>query len=162
MPTNNDENWELGIDVYVPILYQGSLAGFCSPEYSEEIVETLNQERRIRKALRIACLDLLRQAGADTSKVDALVKKYMSLAERPKYGPRAIAFLLRERQQDLRVSTQEFVKFCDTFKVSPKQLQSIFAGKSIDPNLISPISRILGKTNAEVEEVLYGTKEYEE
>lgn len=161
MPTNNDENWELGIDVYVPILYQGSLAGFCSPEYSEEIVEILNQERRIRKALRIACLDLLRQAGADTSKVDALVKKYMTLAERPKYGPRAIAFLLRERQQDLRVSTQEFVKFCDTFKVSPKQLQSIFAGKSIDPNLISPIARILGKTNTEVEEVLYGTKEEE-
>ena len=161
MPTNNDENWELGIDVYVPILYQGSLAGFCSPEYSEEIVETLNQERRIRKALRIACLDLLRQAGADTSKVDALVKKYMTLAERPKYGSRAIAFLLRERQQDLRVSTQEFVKFCDTFKVSPKQLQSIFAGKSIEPNLISPIARILGRTNAEVEEVLYGTKEEE-
>jgi hypothetical protein len=151
----------LGIDVYVPILYQGSLAGFCSPEYSEEIVQTLNQEERLRKALRIACLDLLRQVGADTSKVDALMKKYMSLAERPKYGPRAVAFLLRERQQDLQVSTQEFVKFCDTFKVSPQQLQSIFAGKSIEPTLMAPIARILGKTTAEVEAVLYGSNEEE-
>lgn len=157
MAAKNEAKWELGIDVYVPILYQGSLAGFCSPEYSEEIVQTLNQEERLRKALRIACLDLLRQVGADPSKVDALMKKYMSLAERPKYGPRAIAFLLRERQQDLQVSTQEFVKFCDTFKVSPQELQSIFAGKSIDPSLIAPIARILGKTTAEVEEVLYGS-----
>lgn len=159
MAANNEASWELGHDLYVPILYQGSLAGFCSPEYSEEIIEILNQEERLRKALRIACLDLLRQAGADSSKVDALMKKYMSLAERPKFGPRAIAFLLRERQQDLQVSTQEFVKFCDTFKLSPKQLQSIFAGKSVEPSLISPIARILGKTNAEVEEVLYGTPE---
>jgi hypothetical protein len=161
MAEKNDAKWELGIDVYVPILYQGSLAGFCSPEYSEEIVQTLNQEERLRKALRIACLDLLRQVGADTSKVDALMKKYMSLAERPKYGPRAVAFLLRERQQDLQVSTQEFVKFCDTFKVSPQQLQSIFAGKSIEPTLMAPIARILGKTTAEVEAVLYGSNEEE-
>lgn len=161
MADKNDAKWELGIDVYVPILYQGSLAGFCSPEYSEEMVQTLNQEERLRKALRIACLELLRKAGADTSKVDALMKKYMSLAERPKYGPRAVAFLLRERQQDLRVSTQEFVKFCDTFKVSPQQLQSIFAGKSIEPSLIAPIARILGKTTGEVEEVLYGSNEEE-
>lgn len=159
MAAQNDENWELGINVYVPLLYQGSLAGFCSPEYSEEIVEILNQEERLRKALRLACLELLRQAGADSSKADALMKKYLSLAERPKFGPRAVAFLLRERQQDLQVSTQEFVKFCDTFKLSPKQLQSIFAGKSIEPNLIPPIARILGKTTAEVEEVLYGSTE---
>ena len=157
MTAENDANWELGINVYVPLLYQGSLVGFCSPEYSEEIVETLNQEQKLRKALRIACLQLLRQAGADSSKVDVLMKKYISLAERPKFGPRAVAFLLKERQQDLQVSDKDFAKFCDTFKVSPQQLKNIYSGKSIEPNLIPPIARILGKTNSEVEEVIYGS-----
>jgi hypothetical protein len=69
--------------------------------------------------LKIACLDLLQKTGGDTSKVNSLIKKYIKLSERPKYGSRAIALLLKERQKELDLSDAEFTKFCDTFKTLP-------------------------------------------
>ncbi len=159
MASTNEDSWECGMGFYIPILHQGELIGYCKPEYAEEIVEILNDEERVQKALRLACLDLIRKAGGKRSKVDDLVKKYMTLAKRPKYGPRAIALLLRERQDQLKVSAPEFIKFCDIHKVSPEDLKNIYAGKPIEPGLIAPIARILGKTSTEVQTILEGNLE---
>lgn len=153
---NDDLPWECGMGFYVPILHEGELIGFCKPEYAEEIVEVFNERERVQKAFRLACLDIIRRTGGQRSNVDDLMKKYLSLAERPKYGPRAIAVLLRERQQQLQVSAPEFIKFCDIHKVSPKDLKDIYTGKPIESNLIAPIARILGKSQAQVQEIIEG------
>jgi len=156
MASTNEDSWECGMGFYIPILHEGELIGYCKPEYAEQIVEVLNDEERVQKALRLACLDIIRKAGGKRSKVDDLVKKYMTLAKRPKYGPRAIALLLRERQEQLKVSAPEFIKFCDIHKISPEDLKNIYAGKPIEPDLIAPIARILGKTSTEVQSILEG------
>ena len=67
--------------------------------------------------------------------------------------------MLIDRQKDLRVSPQEFVKFCDTYKVSPQQLRDLAEGKDIDRKYIEPLARILGITAAEVMEVLQGNRD---
>lgn len=154
MTSTNEDSWECGMGFYIPILHEGELIGYCKPDYAEEIVEILNEEQRQEKALRLACLDLIRKAGGKRSKVDDLMKKYMARAKRPKYGPRAIAILLRERQEQLQVSAPEFIKFCDIHKISPEDLKNISAGKAIDPNLVGPIARILGKASTEVRAIL--------
>ena len=159
MTSTNEDSWECGMGFYIPILHQGELIGYCKPDYAEEIVEILNEEQRLEKALRLACLDLIRKAGGKRSKVDDLMKKYMERAKRPKYGPRAIAILLRERQEQLRVSAPEFIKFCDIHKISPEDLKDISAGKAIDPSLIAPIARIVGKTSTEIKAILEGPLE---
>jgi hypothetical protein len=104
----------------------------------------------------MACFDLLKKSDVDTSKVNELVKKYIKNSERPKYGTRAIALLLRERQQELDLGNQEFVKFCDSFKVSPVELNNIYAGETIDDNLLAPLSRILGKSKNDLQQVRDG------
>lgn len=149
-------SWERGMGFFIPINYEGDLIGLCKPEYAEEIVDSMNEQEKLRKALRFACLDLLRHLGAPKDRADDLIRKYLSLAERPKYGPRAIAVLLRERQEQLKVNGPEFIKFCDIHKVSPENLKDIYAGKSISDNLIGPISRILGRTPVEVKKILEG------
>ncbi|NEO56821.1 MAG: hypothetical protein F6K54_29360 [Okeania sp. SIO3B5] len=159
MATNEELSWECGMGFYVPILNDGELVGICKPEYAEEILEVMNEQERLRKALRLACLDLLRRVGGKRSRVNDLMQKYIALAERPKYGPRAVALLLRERQEQLQVSGHEFIKFCDIHKISPEQLKDIYAGKAVDTNLVGPIARILGKTNNEVQEILEGPSE---
>ncbi|NEP42050.1 MAG: hypothetical protein F6K35_23650 [Okeania sp. SIO2H7] len=159
MASTNEDSWECGMGFYIPILHQGELIGYCKPEYAENIVETFNEEDRLQKALRLACLDLIRKSGGQRGKVDDLMRKYMSLAKRPKYGPRAIAVLLRERQQQLKVSAPEFIKFCDIHKISPEELDNIYAGKAIDPILIPAIARILGKRAIEVQTILEGPLE---
>lgn len=149
-------SWERGMGFFIPINYEGELIGLCKPEYAEEIVDSMNEQEKLRKALRFACLDLLRHLGGPKDRADDMIRKYLSLAERPKYGPRAIAVLLRERQEQLKVSGPEFIKFCDIHKVSPENLKDIYAGKSIPPNLVGPISRILGKTPVDVKKILEG------
>ena len=154
------DSWEFNPDrPYVPVLHDGQLVGYCQPFYAREIVESLNEQETLRKALRIACSDLIRKLGGDRNKLDDLVNRYIAKAERPKFGPRAIAAMLIDRQKDLRVSPQEFVKFCDTYKVSTQQLRDLAEGKDIDRKYIEPLARILGITAAEVMEVLQGNRD---
>ena len=163
----NPSPWSFdGNKNFVPILHEGTVVGFLRPDYAEKIAQVLNaQDRlhadreRLRKCLQLACFDLLRQGGGDTNKVEELMKQYAIRVERPKHGSRAIAFLLRDRQEELQVSDQEFLKFCDTLKVSPQQIKDIFAGKPIDESAIVPLARILGKNPAEVKTVLRGPSE---
>jgi hypothetical protein len=84
------------------------------------------------------------------------MKKYIIRSERPKYGIRAIAFLLRERQEELDLGDREFTKFCDSFKLSPAELNNIYAGESVQDSLLVALSRILGITKEKLIEVRDG------
>lgn len=148
---NQSSTWEYyPEDPYVPITHEDTVVGFCRPEFAVRIVEVMNDEEKLRKALRIVCLDLLRRTGGDISRVDELVARYIERAERPKYGTRAIAALLRDRQQELDVSDQEFAKFCDSYRLSVRELRNIFAGEEIYDSMLGPLSRILGTTPEEL------------
>ncbi|QLE55555.1 hypothetical protein [Nostoc sp. TCL26-01] len=156
---NEPLDWQVESDeTYVPVYHKGDLVGFFKQEYANQITQSLNEDEVLKKALRIACTDLLKKTGGDSSKVNNLIKKYIKISERPKFGSRAIALLLNERQKELDLSDQEFSKFCDTFKVSPTELNNIYAGASIDDNLLLPLTRILGITKERLLEVRDGAK----
>lgn len=148
-------SWEFNPDrPHLPFYREGELVGYCHPDYVQEIVEAMNEQDKWRKALRIACLDILRAKGSDPRKVEELMEKYLAKTERPKSGPRAIALMLLDRQKELQLSTQEFLKFCDTYKVSAQDIKDLAMGKDLEPNLINPIARILGVSAAEVKKAI--------
>ncbi len=140
----------------VPVTYNGGVVGFCYAEYAEKIVGILNEEDKLRKALRVACLDVIKRTGGDPKQIEQVMKKYLAMGQRPKYGSFAIAYLLRDRQEELDVSDKEFARFCDSYRLSLPDLRNIYQGKPIDDILIDPIARILGKPASEVLEVRDG------
>lgn len=157
---NEPLDWQVkSDDNYVPIYHKGNLVGFFKQEYANEVIKLLNEEEIFKKALKIACSDFLKKTGSDPTKVNYLMKKYIKISERPKFGTRAIALLLRERQKELDLSDPEFTKFCDTFKLSPNELNNISTGEVIDDNLLSPLSRILGISKERLLEVRDGSEE---
>ncbi|AUB40608.1 hypothetical protein COO91_06625 [Nostoc flagelliforme CCNUN1] len=107
----------------------------------------------------MACTDLIKKIGGDTRKVNYLMEKYVKTSERPKHGTRAIAVLLQDRQKELDLSNQEFAKFCDTFKLSPTELNNIYAGEAFDDSLLAPLSRILGMAKEQLLKVRDGSEE---
>ncbi|OUL28182.1 hypothetical protein [Nostoc sp. 106C] len=157
---NEHSDWQAeSSDSFVPVYYQGSLTGFFKQDYVDEIIRFLNEQEVLNKALRLACTDLIKKTGGDANQVKNLMKKYIKISERPKYGTRAIALLLNERQKELDLNIQEFTKFCDTFKVSPPELDNIYAGEAIDDSLLAPLSRILGLSKEQLLEVRDGVEE---
>ncbi|PHJ65997.1 hypothetical protein VF14_05950 [Nostoc linckia z18] len=154
---NEPLDWQVETNnAYIPIYHQGNLVGFFKQEYASEIISFLNDEEVFKKALKLACTDLIKKMGGDTNKVNYLIHKYVKSSERPKYGTRAIALLLRDRQKELDLSNPEFAKFCDTFKVSPTELNNIYAGEPFDDSLLAPLSRILGIAKERLLEVRDG------
>lgn len=152
-------SWEFDPErPHLPIYREGELVGYCHPFYAREIVEAMNDRDKFRKALRMACADLLRAKGGNPAKLEEMIEKYLSKTERPKSGPRAIAAMLLDRKKELQLSPQEFLKFCDTYKVSSQHLNDLAAGKAVNPNLINPLARILGISGSEVKEVLNGNE----
>jgi hypothetical protein len=139
---------------YVPLEYEGETVGYCDPDYADELAITMNEQITFKKALRMACRDLLKRMNKDTKRAPELADRYIQQAKRPTSGPRALAFLLAERQRELGLSPQEFLKFCDTFKISERDITELAEGKTIAPRNIAPISRVLGITPMEVEAVL--------
>jgi hypothetical protein len=137
-------------DPYFPITYEGVGVGFCTLEFATKIVEVLNQEGKLQQALELACLDLIRQSGGNPNQVEALMKKYLERTERPKYGTGAIAFLLRDRQEELDISDSAFARFCDSYKLSRAELKDIYEGKDVSNNQLVVLSRILGKSVEEL------------
>lgn len=141
---NEPLDWQVNTqDNYVPIYHKGNLVGFFKQEYANEVIQFLNEDEVLKKALKRACLDVLKATGKDPNKVNHLIKQYIKISERPKYGTRAIAILLRERQAELDLSDSEFTKFCDTFKLSPEELSQIYAGEAVEDSLLAPLTRIL-------------------
>ncbi len=170
MPLRNyPDDWELGNNEnYMPVYYKGAVAGFFKKEYSETVIKNLNNDELLTKALTQACTDLIRRSGGDVSRVNDLIKKYLKICDtpegsgcrhRPKFGSLAIAALLRERQVELDLGEKEFSKFCDTFKLSPVELNNIYTGENIDGSLIAPLSRILGISKDELLKVRDGRED---
>ncbi|KYC42531.1 hypothetical protein WA1_21465 [Scytonema hofmannii PCC 7110] len=150
-------DWQLNAsEIYLPFHYKGSLVGFLKQEFADEVLKVLNEDEVLKKALKIACAELIKQSGGELSQVKDLMKKYIKISERPKHGTRAIAILLGERQQELDLNNQEFAKFCDTFKLSPVELNNIYAGEPLDDSLLAPLSRILGISKTELCEIRDG------
>jgi hypothetical protein len=157
---NEPDSWQLSsTEHYLPISHQGTTAGFLKEEYAAEITKLLNDETMLKKALKLACIDLVKQSGGDPSQVKVMIKKYLKMVEIPKYGTKAIAILLKERQQELDLGEREFVKFCDSFKLPPSELSKIYAGGNIDDSFISPLSRILGVSKSRLFEIRDGSEE---
>ncbi|MBO9998278.1 MAG: hypothetical protein J7641_04590 [Cyanobacteria bacterium SID2] len=157
VPLNEPLPWEIDPEkAYVPLFCEGDLVGYCNPEYATELVDVMNEQEKLLKALHLACSDFIRKTKGDPQQVEELVQKYIQRAERPKSGPRAIALLLAERQKQLGVSPQEFLKFCDTYRVASQDIKNMCAGREVPPDLIAPLARILGITVEQVQDVLDG------
>ena len=143
-------SWELqSNEAYVPILYEGEVVGFCRPEVAQQIVDSFNEEETYRRALQMACHDLIARSGSARNPKE-LMQRYLAKAERPKSGTGAIAVSLKERQRELDLTNEEFARFCDTFRLSREELKNIYAGELIEGNQLSPLSRILGLTMDEL------------
>lgn len=144
-------------DAFVSVTYEEELVGFCKPDFAARIVQTLNDDERLRRALRLACYDLMARSGGTAGNIDTLVAQYLAKSATPKSGIAGIALLLRDRQRELDVGDKEFARFCETYRLPPEQLDSIYAGEEIDPNLLTPLSRILGRSVDDLFQVLDGT-----
>ncbi len=156
-------DWEVnGEKQFLPVYYQGEIVGFLQPEYAKQVVRFFNEEIRQNKALEKACRDLIIERGGDLREVSELAKSYRNQVERPKYGTKAIAILLRERQKELDVSKKDFIRFCDSYKLSLDDLKDIYSDKEIKDSSILPLARILGKTPREVKVVRDGCPPEEE
>lgn len=158
MPRMNQSlPWEVDPNQnFVPISYEGTVIGFCQASYAKRIIDILNDENKLRKALNLACYDLITQSGGNSATIKDLIQKYLTRAERPKSGTGAIALLLKERQDELDLTDEEFIKFCDTFRLIRENLQGIYAGADIDSAWLAPLSRILGISMDELIDVLQG------
>jgi hypothetical protein len=131
---------------FVAILYESEVVGFCKADVASQIIETLNEDEKLRKALHLACYDLVARAGGSTSSINELMQQYIARASRPTRGTGAIALLLKERQRELDLTNEEFAKFCDTFRLSREELKNIYAGAEIENTQLAPLARILGMT----------------
>ncbi|MGI0484398.1 hypothetical protein ACN4EK_03110 [Pantanalinema rosaneae CENA516] len=145
--------------VYIPISYEGKVVGFCQPDVADRIVATLNEEEQFRKALKLACYDLVARSGGGSANVEELVQRYLAKAGRPKRGTAMVALLLKDRQDELDLSDEEFAKFCDTFKLSRPELNNIYAGGEIESQQLTPLSRILGMSVDELIAAWQGKEE---
>lgn len=154
------EAWKFySSDVYVSVTYAEELIGFCKPDFAARIVDVLNDDEKLRQALWLACSDLARLGGGTSLPVEALVERYIAKTAEPQSGTAAIGILLRQRQEELDVSDKEFVRFCDSYRLSREQLQAIYAGDEIDSDMLVPLSRILGRSVDDLLQVLDGTQE---
>lgn len=140
---------------YVPLSHEGTIVGFCKPRYAKYMVNQLNEAERLQKALKLACYDLVARSGSATESVNELVRSYLDKVNRPLKGTALIAFWLKERQQELDLTNEEFAKFCDSYRLSREELRGIYQGEDVESHQLSPLSRILGKS---VDEIIEGWK----
>ena len=139
--------WQINSDdSYVQISHEGTVVGMIKADYASKLVEILNEDQVMRKAVQYACADLLRQAGKDVGHAETLMKQYVAKAQRPRSGTPAIATLLRDRQAELGVKDAEFVQFCNINRLSPEWLKDIYGGDTIPDRLLGPLAKILGTT----------------
>jgi hypothetical protein len=160
LPGNQSHAWQFDAnDTYVPIAHDGAVVGFCKPSYAAQIVIAMNREDRVRQALYLACYDLVSRAGGHNSQIDDLVQKYLNRTEPPKCGTALIAVLLRHRQAELDLNDDEFTRFCDSYRLSPKELKQIWLGHDIEQKHLGPLARILGQSIDQVIEAWKGSDE---
>ena len=144
-------------ETYVPLTFEGEVVGFCKPEYALQLCDVMNDEKKLRRALQIACADMVKRSQGRLGTVDELVNEYIDRASIPRTGPRAIALLLQNRQQELGVTDKEFITFCDSYRLSPNKLKDIYSGNvKIESTLYAPIARVLGQSVEEVVQIIQG------
>lgn len=143
-------------DAYVILRHQNTIVGVLRPDIATRLAALLNDEERLRKALELACYDLVSRSGGGASEIDSLCAKYLSQASRPTSGTGAIALWLKQRQTELDITDQEFERFCDSYRLLPAKLQAIYEGREIDGSMLMPLARVLGCSIEDVLEVLEG------
>jgi hypothetical protein len=152
-------NWQIDRETsYVPLYYKGEIVGVVDAQYVDQLGTALNDDENVRKALRKACYDLISLQGGTESEIEPLMDRYLSKTKIPKQGVAALAFMLKDRQKALDLNNQQFLKFCDSYKLSRQDIQNILKGKNIDDELLTPITRILGISYDEVLSVRYGVQ----
>lgn len=177
IPTNQPLRWQLNPDQsYIPISYEGNQVGLCTPKFALRIVEAFNADEKLqeeneilKKALQMACLDLLKKSNSRLNQLNELQlselqkhylktakKQHLKTAKRPENGSAAIACLLRSRQEELDISDQEFAGFCNSYKLSSEELKDIYMGKEISDSQLKVLGRILGKSVEELTEIRDG------
>lgn len=162
LPKNQALRWDFDpYDPYFPISYEGVGVGFCKLDFAARIANVLNEDEKLRKALQMACFDLLQQSGGDPNRVNELMNKYLERSERPKRGMGALAYLLCDRQEELDMSDKEFIRFCESYKLSAKELKDIYEGKDISDRKLAVLARILRKSVEELTEVRDGSSKIE-
>lgn len=145
------------VETYVPMTYEEEIVGFCKPDFAIRIVDAMNDQEKLYKALRLACYDLLGRSGGSTGPVELLMEQYLSKTAYPTSGVGAIAALLRDRQDELDVNDKEFIRFCDSYRLPKHKLLGILSGEEIDSEDLSSLSRILGRSIDDLLEVLEGS-----
>lgn len=154
------ETWKFySSEIYVPVTYEDEVVGFCKPDFAVRIVDALNDDEKLRKALKLACYDLISRTGGTPSQINELISKYLARTSQPCSGPAAIAALLRDRQDELDVSDREFSLFCDSYRLPVEALEAIYAEDEIDGSLLIPLSRVLGRSVEDLMQVLEGDVE---
>jgi hypothetical protein len=158
MELSEPQPWQYSsAEVYFPITYEDEIVGFCKPDFAARIVKALNDDEKLHRALWLACQDLVRRSNGRSGPVDDLMQEYLAKSDRSKTGVAAIAALLRYRQQELDVSDREFLRFCDSYRLSKEKVQAIYEGEDIDNSLLIPLSRVLGRSVDDLLELLEGT-----
>ena len=135
---------------FMPIALEGKIVAYCHPDHAQHIAEILNEQDKLQKALQLACYDLVARSGGSSDSVNDLMQDYRNRVSRPTRGTGLIALLLKERQQNLDLTAEEFAKFCDSYRLSRSELQQIYRGGDIEHQQLMPISRILSVTIDEV------------
>jgi hypothetical protein len=135
---------------FVPISLEGQVVAYCHPGQAQSVAAILNEHNKMKKALKLACYDLVARTGGSSDSVNELMQQYLNRVSRPTQGTALIALLLKQRQQDLDLTAEEFAKFCDSYRLSREELQAIYHGVDLDNSQLSPLARILGLTVDEV------------
>lgn len=150
--------WQCNTDAnLVPITFEGETVGFLKPEYALRVVDLLNDEKRYRRALRLACDEMVRRSRGRMGTTEMLVEEYLEQAKTPRTGTPAIALLLRYRQAELGVTDKEFMQFCDSYRLSPEKLKAIYEGHiPIESTMLAPLARILGQPIEEIMQIARG------
>lgn len=143
-------------DTYVTLRHQDAVVGVLRPDVAARLVNLLNDEERMRKALKLACYDLVSRSGGGASEIDGLCAKYLNQASRPTSGTGAIALWLKQRQTELDITDQEFERFCDSYRLVPAKLQAVYEGREVDGSMLTPLARVLGCSVEDILQVLEG------
>lgn len=159
MPLPDDTPaWEIRPnDALVPLHYDDEPVGFLKPDIAIRVADILNEEYRARRALRLACYDLVSRAGGSNSEIEELVNKYLARAAQPRSGVGAIARWLKQRQTELGVTDAEFERFCDSYRLPKEKLEALSMG-DIDGSMLVPLARVLGCSIQDLMEVLEGNR----
>lgn len=145
---------------YSSLTINGEEVGWCTAEFADQLSEMFERETHLeatntvlRLAFKRICADMLAKMGANPQQIGQLMLRYLETAIRPTTGPRAIAYLLRDRQAALGMGSQEFLQFCDSYRLSPAELKDIYDGRPINDGQLKNIARIIGRPAQELAEI---------